>query len=54
MKQHKSDKVELHIQLISYAIAFYSSFPDKWVYNHTFDSCTQDGTKVLHRLSNTK
>jgi hypothetical protein len=29
MKQHESDKVGLHIQLIAYALAFYSISPDK-------------------------
>jgi hypothetical protein len=46
--------VGLHIWLISYALVFYSISLGKWMYKHTFDSYTHDGTKVLCRLSKTK
>jgi hypothetical protein len=46
--------VGLHIWLISYALELYPISLDKWMYKHTFDSYTQDGTKVLCRLSKTK
>jgi hypothetical protein len=47
--------VKLCIGLISYTFVFYSIFSYiKQVYKHAFDSLTQDDTKVLQSLSNTK
>jgi hypothetical protein len=43
------------MELIAYSFAFCSIFSYiKQVYKHTFISLTQDGTKVLQRLSNMK
>jgi hypothetical protein len=47
--------MKLYMELILYALAFYSGFPYiEQVYKHTFGLLTHDDTKVLRRLSNTK
>lgn len=54
MKDRERDEVKLLIWPIPYALAFYSISLNKWVYKHTFGSCTWDDMKVLCRLSTMK